>query len=284
MIRDFIRQYRTLLIAVTLVLVGLHLVSSSIDDPKNAGFFGRMVLTIYEPIYKMMNYPFAKAGGMVTSVVSLSAGKVDSTQLMELNQQLQKQVNDLSERAAAADRYEKLLELKETQPKLVTYARIIARPPSGEYRVMVIDKGSSDGIKPKMAVITEKGLVGHVFQTSSYASKILLITDANSSVPAVVQRTRSNTIVEGQSTDKCALAFLHRSEDIGEGDIVVTSGLGGIFPKGLIIGSVTSVTREDFGIFLKAEVQPTVNLDLVEEVALLQVEALGAKELLPKQQ
>lgn len=272
MMRQFLKQYRVLLISLVLVLVGLHLVSSSIDDPKNAGFFGRMILTIYEPIYKTISYPFSKADSAMSNLTSITSMRAENAKLVEQNKALQMEVNRLSELALAAERYSAILDIKQANPNYVKAAKVIARPPSGEYRVLALDKGEKDGIQNKMTAITPKGLVGHVVQTMPYASKILLITDANSSVPAIVQRTRANAIVKGQSKSLLKLKFLQRNEDVAFGDVVVTSGLGGIFPKGLVIGKVAKVIKEDFGVYQNAEVEPVINLELVEEVVLVKNE------------
>ena len=278
---NFLKQYKVLLTALVLVLLGLHLVSSSIDDPKNAGFFARMVYTIYEPIYKVISYPFAKIGGTVTNLAHISTLTEENRKLEDQVEELTAKLGQYSELALAAERYKSLLELKETRPDLVTYARIIARPSSGEYRIVVIDKGRNDGIQKNMAVITHEGLVGHVAEVAAYASKVMLITDANSSVPATVQRTRANAIVEGISADYCKLTYLQRSDEVAPQDIVVTSGLGGVFPKGIIIGEVSKINKADIGIFQDAHIRTAVPLDRIEEVAVLKTDDLGAQELLP---
>ena len=278
MIRQLLKQYRILLIALVLFLVGLHLVSSNIDDPKNTGFFGRMILTIYEPIYKLINYPFFKASNAVGGLTSLTTLREEKAQCDQQMNNLQVEVNRLAELAAAAERYAALLQLNRKIPEIVANAQVIARPPSGEYRVLVLDKGEKDGVTMKMAVVTPKGLVGHIVQTAPWASKVLLITDANSSVPAIVQRTRANAIVKGQSSDTLKLKFLQRSEDVAYGDIVVTSGLGEVFPKGIVIGTISKVTKEDFGVYQDAEVSAEVDLDRIEEVALLANPNKGMRE------
>jgi rod shape-determining protein MreC len=281
MMRQFLSQYKALLLALLLILIGLHLFSSSVDEPENLGFVGRMVLTIYEPIYKIIQFPFTKASGAVSSFTSVGAIQLQNEQLLAENAELKEKLQVFSELAGAAERYGQLLELKSRHPELVTYARIIARPASTEYRVFVIDKGEKDGASVNMSVVTPDGLVGHVVQTAPYASKVMLVTDAGSSVAATIQRTRANSLVQGQSFDDLKLKFLSRNEDVAVGDVVVTSGLGGVFPKGITVGSVSVVNKEDFGIFQDAEVKPAVDLARVEEVALLKVEQLGATELLP---
>lgn len=284
--REFFKQYKTLLISLVLVLVGLHMVSSSIDDKQNAGFFGRMVLTIYEPIYKVINYPFGKVGGAVSNFTSISSMKEENENLVGQNRELQEEVNRLSELTLEVQRHAALLtlpeklKLKENKPKIVAIARVIARPSSKEYKILVIDRGEKDGVKIKMAVVTEKGLVGHVVQTAPYASKVLLITDANSSVPAIIQSCRANTIAKGQSMDAMKLKFLQRNEDVAYGDIVITSGLGGIFPKGLVIGKISKVSKDESKMYLDVEVASNLNLDRVEEVALLAPPEKGVQNLL----
>jgi rod shape-determining protein MreC len=282
MLMQFFKQYRVLLISLILVLAGLHLISSSIDDPENAGFFARMVYTIYEPIYKVTSLPFQKAGSAMSNLSSIATLREQNAKLAQQNKALQKQVNEYSELAQAAERYRLLLSLKETTPDLISYARIIARPSTQEYRVVVVDKGEKDGVTLNTAVVTPKGLVGHVVATAPYASKVLLITDANSSVAALVQRTRANTIIKGQSSDRLKVRYLSRSEDVAFGDLVVTSGLGGIFPKGVVIGAIEKVSKEDFGIYQDAQILPAVDLDQIEEVALVHVKATTAQTLLPE--
>ena len=278
--RQFLKQYKVLLISLVLVLAGLHLVSSSIDDPKNAGFFGRLVLTVYEPIYKFISFPFSKADNAMSNLTSITSMRQQNAKLAEQNKALQMEVNRLSELALAAERYAALLKIKESNPNYVTTANVIARPPSGEYRVLALDKGEKDGIKIKMAAVTPKGLVGHLIQTSPYASKVLLITDANSSIPAIVQRTRANAIVKGQSKRLLKLKFLQRSEDVAFGDLVVTSGLGGIFPKGFVIGRVSKVIKEDFGVYQNADVEPVIDLERVEEVVVIKNDNPNVSELM----
>jgi rod shape-determining protein MreC len=116
------------------------------------------------------------------------------------------------------------------------------------------------------AVVAPQGIVGHVFQASPHAARVLLVSDHNSGVDALVQRTRARGIVQGTVDAGCGLKYVKRTEDIQVGDMVVTSGLDGIFPKGLPIGQVVSVDKRGQGLFQYAEIAPRVDAQQLEEV------------------
>jgi rod shape-determining protein MreC len=108
--------------------------------------------------------------------------------------------------------------------------------------------------------ILPEGVIGQVFKTAFHHSTILLITDYNSAIDSVVQRTRAKAIVEGKGENRCQLKFLLRTEEVLVGDILVTSGLSGNFPKGLMVGEVQRVDKKGHGVFQYAELVPRVDL------------------------
>ena len=112
----------------------------------------------------------------------------------------------------------------------------------------------------------QKGSSARSLKPSPYYSTVLLITDYNSAIDAIVQRTRAKAIVEGKGENRCQLKYLLRIEDVVVGDIVVTSGLGGNFPKGLMVGEIKKVDKKEHGIFQYAELVPSVDLTKLEEV------------------
>jgi rod shape-determining protein MreC len=117
-----------------------------------------------------------------------------------------------------------------------------------------------------MAVVSPEGIVGHVLQTSPHCAKVLLITDFNSSVDAIIQRSRAKGLVEGNGENFCRLKYAPRTHDIQPGDRVVTSGLGGRYPKGLMIGKIRKIKKKSYGLFQQAEIIPSVNFAKLEEV------------------
>jgi rod shape-determining protein MreC len=130
-----------------------------------------------------------------------------------------------------------------------------------------------------MPVITDEGLVGVVVGTTPRAAKVLLTIDLQSRVDAYVQRTRARGTLRGTSRQTCEFEYVLRDDDVREGDLLLTSGLGDLFPKGLVVGRVTKVERQPYGLFQRAEVKTAVDLQRLEEVfVLLQQPELPAEE------
>ena len=117
-----------------------------------------------------------------------------------------------------------------------------------------------------MAVVVSEGVVGRVIEVSAHTAKVLLISDPNSAVDVIIQRSRAQGILEGRVEEFGILKYIQKSDDVQMGDKVITSGLGGIFPKGLIVGTVTKVERKRPGVFQYIEVTPSVDFSRLEEV------------------
>ncbi len=168
------------------------------------------------------------------------------------------------EAMAANVRLHKLLGLKETIQSPTITAQIIGRDPSLWFHTLTIDRGAGDGIEKGMPVITVEGVVGQILETSRTSSKILLAHDQNSAVNALIQKNRVQGIIKGRGTQEYHLQYILKNADVVQGDLIVTSGLGGSFPKGIPIGKVTKVTKSKRGMFQKIEAEPTVNFSQLE--------------------
>jgi rod shape-determining protein MreC len=158
------------------------------------------------------------------------------------------------------------------RPTLV--ASVIASDPRAEFKSITIDRGADDGIAPLMPVIGPKGLVGKVGRVGPHRARVLLLIDPNSSVDAMVQRSRERGLVSGAAwradlTTAFSLTrmeYLERVSDVQEGDAVVTSGLDGVFPPGIPIGTIHDVSASRYGVFNQAEVVPYENMAELQEV------------------
>ncbi len=148
-------------------------------------------------------------------------------------------------------------------------ARVIGQDPSNLARYVIIDQGSAEGVKNAMPVVTPRGLVGRVTQTGTHWAKVLLITDASSAVNAVVQSTRATGVVQGDVNGVLTIKYVPQGEAIKTGDLILTSGLGGNFPKRLVIGQVTDVHKRDIELFQEATIAPTVDFARLEFVLVL---------------
>jgi rod shape-determining protein MreC len=163
-------------------------------------------------------------------------------------------------------RLRELLAFRETLKGELLTARVIGHDAAGLSRTITIDQGSAAGVARGAAILAHGGLVGQVFLVSPHAARVLLITDHNSGVDAVVQRTRGRGIVEGAVDGRCGLKFVKRTEDLQVGDLVLSSGLDGIFPRGLPVGRIVAVDKQGQGLFQYAQVEPAVDVDELEEV------------------
>lgn len=169
-------------------------------------------------------------------------------------------------------RLSRMLELRRVLPPNIgktLFCRVIARSPSAWNRVFLIDKGIQQGIRANSPVLSESFLIGKVLETGSTVSKVLLVTDPNSRIGALIQRTRHQGILYGTFSGGCRMKYLSMEAQILPGDVVESAGYGGFFPKGIVIGTVVKVWNEPGQIYKVAEVKPMTDLSRVEEVACL---------------
>jgi rod shape-determining protein MreC len=177
--------------------------------------------------------------------------------------------NQCKETEIANDRFRKLLDFKNASRLNSITAEVIGKDPSQWYKTLVIDKGVSEGITKGLPVVVPEGVVGQVIDATDHYAKVLLIIDSNSAVDALVQLTRAHGIIKGDAEGRCLLNYVSRKEVINIGDAVVSSGLDGVFAKGLLIGKVTNIIRNKSGIFQDIEVSPFVDFDKIEEVLVI---------------
>jgi len=188
------------------------------------------------------------------------------------NEQLVKQLDEaqvaLQEQRALADRtrsLERLLDLRNRSNLKTAAAGIIAAGAMPDFRTLTIDKGTRDGIERDMAVIAPAGVVGRVVMPSGRAAKIQLLIDRNAAAGALVERSRAQGVVTGSGGDRLRLDYVAETADVMVGDLVVTSGIDGIYPKGYVIGQVELVEKN--GTAYKAiTVKPAVDFTSLEEV------------------
>ncbi len=186
-------------------------------------------------------------------------------QVMEQNQRL-------AEVQLANDRLRALLNFKQKSTHNVMAAEVVGRDPSPWFKTIIIDKGNDDGVQKAMPVVLAEGIVGQIVEVSDRYAKVLLIVDQNSAVDALVQSSRARGIIKGTMDGKCILHYALRKDNIGVGDIIISSGLDGVFPKGLRIGQVSEVVRRNAGVFQDVVITPFVDFEKLEEVLIVVTE------------
>lgn len=166
-------------------------------------------------------------------------------------------------------RLKELLGFRESEKHRFIPAMVIARDPSGLGNTIVIDKGKKDDVQKDMVVLSGNGLVGRARECGWSIARVLLITDRDSVVGAIVQRTRDEGAIVGSGISDLLMKYLEVSSDIEEGDKIVTSGFSGVFEKGILIGEVVSVSKDASGLYLNAIVKPEVDMMRIEEVLVI---------------
>ena len=263
---EFVRRNRVVLTSGLLLLISLLLLSVSSRTRRRTDPVAGMVLDGLEPLQKLSAAALQAVFGTMRTYVALVGVREENEQLRRRILELEQQAVRLAEVEQTDKRLEELLNLRSALAGDALAAHIIGRDPLPWFSTMTIDKGETDGVHKNAAVLSPFGVVGQIMATGAHAARVLLITDHNSGIDALVQRSRARGIIEGALDGGCVMKYVKRDEDVEVGDRVVTSGLDGIFPKGMMIGEVTRLTRGNRGLLQVAEIKPSVPLDRIEEV------------------
>ncbi len=172
------------------------------------------------------------------------------------------------EAAATNIRLSKLLDLENSLGVPAVTATIVSRDPSLWFKTLTINKGSISGIIKGMPAVTLEGVVGQVTNVSPHFAKILLATDPNSAIDAIIQKNRVQGIIKGEGNGY-GLHYVLKNNVINKDDHIITSGMGGVFPKALPIGKVSELIKSKRGMFLKIKVQPLVDFRKLEYVTII---------------
>lgn len=226
--------------------------------------------------------PLRIVGGSIESATSTVGDTVDNitadqstlSGLREYNEQLVRQYSQMEEYKQEAQRLQKLLDLKDTYQIEGTGARVIGRSSEAWSQTVIINKGSDDGVSTGQTVMGTSGVVGQIVSTSSHTATVRLLTDPQSGAAAMVQSSRAEGILRGSLVGLLYLEDLDADAEVNVGDVVVTSGLGGSYARGLIIGTVVKVDAQQGDTSRRAVVSPNDAISTLEDV--LVVSSVGS--------
>lgn len=272
-----LRRRRGTIIIISLVLCALILILVQISGRYGGDEIHAIGLRPLSPWQRAFHGVIGSIRAVFQKYIFLVNLKDENSQLQEEVRRLKQENADLKESAQTLERLQRLLLLKARVPAALIAAEVVAYSPSAWFRTIVINKGQRDGVRKGFPVVTLEGVVGRVIKVSSSSSVILLVTDRNSAMDCLVQRTRTRGILEGEGGGHCYLRYVSRTEDIQVGDLIITSGLEGIFPKGLSLGEVAKVEKKAYGLFQDIEVMPSADLGRLEEVMVIVRPASGGE-------
>jgi rod shape-determining protein MreC len=262
---DFLRRYQVQVSSAILLFVAATLLSANANRAERVDPLARFVLEAVYPLQLGVTRMTEGVSHLWQGYVDLIGIRAEAEALRERVRTLEGELTRMAEVGAENLRLHRLLEIRPEVGHPLVAARVIGWGASTRDRTMTLDKGERDGVVKGAAVLVPEGVVGHVFETSPSAARVLLISDHNSGVDSLVERSRVRGIVQGQLSD-CDLKYVKRGADVRAGDRLVTSGLDGIFPKGILIGDVVQVQTHERGLFQTITVEPRVVFDRLEEV------------------
>jgi rod shape-determining protein MreC len=257
---------------IVVMLAHVLLISAQVNSRSGVPVLEAVTFGIFSEVQRSMS-------NGVSSVRHVWSGYVGLRHLRQENDALKRDLAAAQiaaqEQQALASRargLEKLLELRDRTSLQTTAAEIIGASAIQDFRTVTIDKGTRAGLRPDMAVIAPAGVVGRIVVPSARSAKVQLLVDRNAAVGAIIDRTRAQGVVVGAGGERLEMEYVSEAYDVVAGDVVVTSGIDGIYPKGFVIGLIESVARSG-GAYKKIVVKPAVDFNGIEEVLVVMTPA-----------
>jgi rod shape-determining protein MreC len=263
-----IAQRRPYLLLFLLLSMNLVLMASSVRGARGGSLLEEAILSIASPFLKGAAWISDSVAGAWEHYADLREVEMDNRRLRAQVGTLTLEAREAEEARQEAVRLQELLGLRDQAEQRTIAARVIARGASGNARVLLLGSGGRDGVAVNQAVITPNGVVGRVIEVGPGVAKVQSLLDPNSGVAALIQRTRVQGVLVGEGEGTCRLEFVGEAANVEVGDVVVTSGLDEIYPKGRILG-VVSMVGEAQGLTRYVQIRPEVPFDRLEEVLVL---------------
>ncbi len=267
--RDFLKRHRDGLILSFFILSSLLIISHQTKDYSAMTYLKRGSLAVIAPFQTVVDSSFRSVSGFWNDYIFLLGVRTENKKLRNEVRRLRGEAQFMHEQLFRSGRLDDFLRYQAETGLMGITARVIGDSPDPWTRVIILDKGAGDGIRMGLPVVTPDGLVGRVIEISKGNSVVRLLVDRASHVPVLISRSRSRAILEGENSGTCRLKFVDRTGEIAEGDIVITSGLANIFPRGIEVGKVSVILKKSYGLFKYAQVVPSVPMSRLEDVIVL---------------
>lgn len=265
----FFKNYRTIIFVGAVFAAAILLLSYNLKYDSGGGLAKKIVLEAATPFQKFLSAAIGSVNEAWMRYIRLVGLEDENRRLKNKVAGLQAQLLLYQESYQESQRLQKLFALAKDAPQHYVAANVIGREQAALSKTVWIDKGSAHGLKPGMPVVASPGLIGRLTDVTWHSAKVLLLIDESSNVDVFIQRTRVQGIVRGAGARGCVVKYISKIQDVKEGDLVLSAGMSNVFPKGLLIGKVSSVDRMDVGLFLQIHVSPFVDFSKIEEVLVL---------------
>ena len=277
------KRIKQILIWGGVLLFALIYLSINVEKSRPWNPLAEVLIEILSPVQKVVKGSVNFTTGLWSKYIGLINTHDDNIMLKKENERLMMENSRYRELLSTYKRLEELLNFKENTGETVLAAQVIGRDPSGWFKSIIIDKGGNDSIRENMPVVNAKGVVGQIVEVSFNYSKVLLLIDQNSAADCIIERSRDSGIVKGVSPKEYTLDYVLKTSDVQVGDMVITSGLDRVYPKGNYVGKVTEVEDNPGELYKKVKIKPSVDFSKLEEVLVLLREDPLSKPLKEKQ-
>lgn len=261
-----------------LVLGALFIVMSSSSrtrrSPEDRTLLGRVAMTILSPIPKGVDNTFTWVRDIYYGYVDLRHAADENSALKRRLARLAAENVQLRGASGEVSRMRELLGYAESLQTPAVFGRIVMVDTAGPFKSIVVDRGTAHGVHLNDPVVNSDGLIGRVILTTSDVSKVQLIVDSGSSVGISLERTRRQAIARGEGTMDLEIAFVPVKSDVQAGDRIITGGIDGIYPKGIVVGTIQSVA-EGPDLFARIVAEPAVDFATLEDVIILNTTKLN---------
>lgn len=251
-------------------VVGLALIALLSLSPSISSSLKISIVELLSPLQSVAHDIFLPLGDLVKNVGRIIQAAGANPGLEERADSLVIEIVRLKEVEAENRALSSLLKFERREHYSGVVARVIGRDLSHWNQSILINKGGADGVVKEAAVISAQGVVGKIIEVAPHLSRVLLIIDRTSGVGGIIQDSRQTGIVEGRTGGGCVMKYLPRRLPVSPGEVVITSGLGQVYPPGLLIGTVTTVYEEEFGLYKSAELKPAARFNQLELVMVLE--------------
>lgn len=266
---DFFRRRQDVIILVVLFVLSVSLLGSNLKKRQSVSLAENAALTLLSPFQEAVEWVVVSVYRVWDRYLYLVDLKDENFRLRKLSDKLAFENLLLVERLKAYQRLDSLLEFPSLDNTPFEAAQVIGRDPTDRAKILILNKGTKHGIAANMPVVTHRGVVGRIVSAGWSSSKALLITDVRSAMDAIAQETRESLVVVGANSPTLEVKYLSFNAKAKNGDIVISSGLGGIFPKGLLVGALEDIKPISGSLFLSARLRPAEDFGRLEEAIIL---------------
>ncbi|QPJ60493.1 MAG: rod shape-determining protein MreC [Candidatus Nitronauta litoralis] len=264
-----IKSRKNTIVLILIFLVGFALMTADSKRPDGAYFFESFILLVVSPIQSVITGTLSSIEEVYDHYFSLVDASKENEQLHSEINTLKRENHLLKEEVRRLNRIGQLIEYQAANSGESVVATVVGKDATQWVKTIFINKGTDDGVYENLAVVTNSGVVGHVIQAGPHSSKVLLLVDRRSAVDSLFRESRVPGVVVGLGVDTCEMKYVPITADVKAGDWVLSSGLGGVFPKGLVVGRVLSVAKSKQGLFQEIKIAPGADFSRLEEVLVL---------------